>query len=128
MAANDEELERSVEKLGLRHGRRHIFLCCAQTKAKCCDRETALESWTYLKTRLDELGLSRHGGVHRTKADCLRVCREGPIAVVYPDGVWYRRCSPEVLERILVEHIVGGRPVDEYVFCRHPLSGEEAGE
>ena len=120
-----EDLARKVEELGIRRIERHIFLCCDQTKPKCCDRKESLEAWDFLKRRLDELGLAREGGVYRTKANCLRVCQDGPIAVVYPDGTWYRGCDSSVLERILREHLIEGRPVEEYVIAERPLPAPE---
>ena len=108
------KLRRAAEDLGIGCIQRHIFLCADQSKAKCCDRADGLESWDFLKRRLKELGLTGSGGVYRTKANCLRLCTRGPIAVVYPDGVWYHSCSPAVLERIIQEHLIGGRPVAEY--------------
>jgi hypothetical protein len=93
-AADRQRLEQRASKLGLPPARRHILLCCDQTNPKCCDRDRSLIAWEYLKERLRELGLSERGGIARTKANCLRICEEGPIAVVYPEGTWYARCDP----------------------------------
>jgi (2Fe-2S) ferredoxin len=109
----------AARSFGVGRIRRHLFLCGGPD---CVDAEAGEAAWSYIKKRTKQLDITGpEGPVYRTRVKCLRICTGGPIAVVYPEGTWYRNVTPENAERILQEHVIGGKVVEDLCFARNPL-------
>lgn len=133
---SDERLTRIAEALSIPRVKRHIFLCADQTNPRCAPREETNKLWRHLKTRLKDLDAASAppkwqgdmeaapdtvevgtGTVLRSKVNCLRICEQGCIAVVYPEGTWYANLDMDKLDRIIDQHLIDGQPVDDLVFA-----------
>ena len=119
------EAAKKAEKLGVASARRHVLLCYDRKEADCASKKEMEEAWSFLKKRLKELGLKQKEGVTRIPAYCLDVCKGGPIMIVYPEGVWYGGCHPNVIEEILQKHVLGGEIVQEHVLAAPPLCADK---
>jgi (2Fe-2S) ferredoxin len=122
MAELNDQLQTVAAKLGIGAYRRHVFLC---TGPNCCTPETGQAAWDGLKQALKDRGLaSGPNPCYRTKVGCLRICCHGPTMVVYPEGTWYHGMTAEHIPRFVEEHLVGGKPIAEWVFAANPLETE----
>ncbi len=108
----------------------HLLLCATASKAKCCDPALGAETWAALKQGIKRLDLENpareQGVVLRSKADCLRICSDGPVLLIWPDGCWYGGVTPDRVDRILTEHVIGGRPIDDWLIQRSVMEVSQA--
>jgi len=123
MSDKDEQLAAVAQKIGIGKIQRHVFLCLGP---KCCEPEVGEQAWELLKQKLKEAGLSTGDSVcQRTRVGCLRICCQGPAMVVYPEGTWYKEMTPDKIERFVQEHLIGGKPIEEWIFAWNPLQAQE---
>lgn len=113
-AAREAALEHGVGSYA-----RHIFLCIGPD---CCTPDAGAAAWGRLKSACAELNKRDDAPpIYRTKVGCLRICTDGPTAVVYPEGTWYAGLNPQGLNRVIEEDLGRGHAVEELVIGRNPL-------
>ena len=121
-----QDLQTVAGKLGIGSYRRHVFLC---TGPNCCTPEEGLKAWEVLKATLKEEGLtSGDRACYRTKVGCLRICQHGPTMVVYPEGTWYHGMSADRIQQFVEQHIIEGRPIENWIFANNSLVQAREGD
>ena len=130
MGAKDlDKARRKLEKMGVPGARRHVLMCVDLDETGCANAKRMKRAWSHLRTRLKERGLTgRNGSVLRARTRCLGICEGGPLAVVYPEGAWYGDCDPDTVDRIVDEHLVGGRIVEDRLIAIRPLGRGKTGK
>ena len=104
---------------------KHLLLCATPTKQKCFKGNEGEKAWQCLKKTIKKFEnnpASKNIHILRSKADCLRICKNGPILLVWPDGIWYEKVSPERISEIFYSHIINDKPIERWILKITPFS------